>query len=1100
MDREIPLSLPSLPTVRNRGAISWSSNGLVAVGSGTDILIIDENRLVPVQVIHSEHKSSINRVIWNYFSRQLLDSKSSKYQADLLSTDTLNNICVWDVEKAQVLSTFTHPESKQLLDVKFCWGPDNWKHGKIYLLYSSNLLVVYDIFGHQVFQNFQIMEPQGGDLTCFDINPFSTSGSAMCAFVGDGSISLGVVDCAKASEKVVVTAQILLQKGGSNIASGSPLGHPNPPYQDSGQASQPLLASLGKKQSSSSSIRKLVSDIIVGPENPLNPVVARFGTLEYLHSLKDHLIVWSNRFVGVFPAKTRPCLYTLHENGTIFLRKYSISNGHHSHNVTVLLDTICASENPRFSSKKSEVLGGALIPSTLEHKITIYLSDGRLSQATLNSSKTEASLNISQKKLLLPTPVSPHVHDISTNMNTLTVQSAPSFNSSLSQHVKGVLDSESTADFKMKTKRTTPAIGQICCLKTLQNGIFAVGTASGHLLVIACPSVTGRETRPVSVVPEILKKILVQSSSAVSGMEVTSESELLVWTNLSFSANPKCELSMVEINLGAIKVLKQDEPSHIGAVRVSPSKLYFVVVYKNGSSPSELWDLPRRQLIKTLPSKLPPITCVQWKTPSDECKDDTFFMTDLGTFLFTFKVDGNRFANATCVKLEAGNVGGIPVALFTRKNLVFRGDSSGSLVIYNTDKKTASPGINLGRGPLFKILDFDDFFVAQFSDQLELWDLNTVQRLRVINSAKLKTTEMALAMSDVLAVIVKNSGSLKFLRLHTARSSSGDWYPTVRNDSTLLSEYPQFWSHREKCLRVLKFIYSDSDSCSSFLELTKQLNFEPDEVKFWAVFCHSVAGNETEPLSDPDLFSSEKTYKDTLVKLAQAAWQLDPKKRDVAARTLIFAGETEKSAEILLDTDPADSKSYIANGLKASVCVGSSMIPESTKAVLKIVATNLIASGKVDEGLELFCMLHKHSEACNYIESTNDWDKALLLCKTSLNNIPGSVHAKETLSRYAQYLNTSRFVLKAASLFVYIGKYDRAVEVLFSARRKLTAFIALHILEVRGVAVPISQHVRVAIKLDFARFIFDVGLQSEAIQFCEKLAPIGNLYCYSLTD
>ena len=30
-------------------------------------------------------------------------------------------------------------------------------------------------------------------------------------------------------------------------------------------------------------------------------------------------------------------------------------------------------------------------------------------------------------------------------------------------------------------------------------------------------------------------------------------------------------------------------------------------------APCELWDLPRRQLIKTLPNKLPPITTACWK-------------------------------------------------------------------------------------------------------------------------------------------------------------------------------------------------------------------------------------------------------------------------------------------------------------------------------------------------------------------------------------------------------------------------------------------------------------------------------------------------------
>jgi len=105
-------------------------------------------------------------------------------------------------------------------------------------------------------------------------------------------------------------------------------------------------------------------------------------------------------------------------------------------------------------------------------------------------------------------------------------------------------------------------------------------------------------------------------------------------------------------------------------------------------------------------------------------------MTDLGSFLFTFRVDGNRFANATCVKLDtAGNTGGIPVSLIVKGKVTFRADSSGTLVIYDIEKKTASAGVSLGRGPLHKIEagfgEFDGYFIAHFNEQIELWSLSS---------------------------------------------------------------------------------------------------------------------------------------------------------------------------------------------------------------------------------------------------------------------------------------------------------------------------------------------------------------------------------------
>jgi hypothetical protein len=170
--------------------------------------------------------------------------------------------------------------------------------------------------------------------------------------------------------------------------------------------------------------------------------------------------------------------------------------------------------------------------------------------------------------------------------------------------------------------------------------------------------------------------------------------------------------------------------------------------------------------------------------------------------------------------------------------------------------------------------------------------------------------------------------------------------------------------------------------------------------------------------------------------------------------------------------------------MKAALSVGATALPESTKAVLKIVATNLLASGDTDDGLELLCLLSKHSEAVKYVESANDWSKAILLSKSSLN----TAQAHDSLSKYGHYLNSQRQVLKSASVYAYIGKFDRAIEVLFGGRKRHLCFLLLVFCEKHGVDVSnLSDHVKTAIRLDFARLLFDCGLLEEAIAFCDKI-------------
>jgi hypothetical protein len=189
-----------------------------------------------------------------------------------------------------------------------------------------------------------------------------------------------------------------------------------------------------------------------------------------------------------------------------------------------------------------------------------------------------------------------------------------------------------------------------------------------------------------------------------------------------------------------------------------------------------------------------------------------------------------------------------------------------------------------------------------------------------------------------------------------------------------------------------------------------------------------------------------------------------------------------------LDTEPSDISKYVLNGLKASAAVGSSNLPEQSKAVLKIIATNLIACGDTDGGLELLCLLQKHNEAYKYVESTNEWGKALLLCKTALND----KNSEDSLLKYAQFINSKKCAYKAASVFVYLGKYDKGIEVLFGSRLRHLAYLLLHFCVKENVPISVSEHIRIAISLDFARFIFECGLQKESITFCESLGEKGN--------
>ena len=51
---------------------------------------------------------------------------------------------------------------------------------------------------------------------------------------------------------------------------------------------------------------------------------------------------------------------------------------------------------------------------------------------------------------------------------------------------------------------------------------------------------------------------------------------------------------------------------------------------------------------------------------------------------------------------------------------------------------------------------------------------------------------------------------------------------------------------------------------------------------------------------------------------------------------------------------------------------------------LQLVATNMIAEGRIWDGVQLLCLIDKVHDACKYLQSDNQWDSSLWLAKCRL--------------------------------------------------------------------------------------------------------------------
>lgn len=109
----------------------------------------------------------------------------------------------------------------------------------------------------------------------------------------------------------------------------------------------------------------------------------------------------------------------------------------------------------------------------------------------------------------------------------------------------------------------------------------------------------------------------------------------------------------------------------------------------------------------------------------------------------------------------------------------------------------------------------------------------------------------------------------------------------------------------------------------------------------------------------------------------------------------LFLGNDQRAVQLLLETEPTNRQQHLNDSLKA--CLVSLLLNDkqngciSSHPVVKLVATSLIANESLDEGVQLLFVIGKLLDACRYLQSSNIWNKSILLSKVGaffLNSFP----------------------------------------------------------------------------------------------------------------
>lgn len=301
----------------------------------------------------------------------------------------------------------------------------------------------------------------------------------------------------------------------------------------------------------------------------------------------------------------------------------------------------------------------------------------------------------------------------------------------------------------------------------------------------------------------------------------------------------------------------------------------------------------------------------------------------------------------------------------------------------------------------------------------------------------------------------------------------------------------------ERCLHVSR-LYGDEDGC-----------------KFWTVALHylkSKIHKNTEEKSPPEDKDSSMitgqfadqpldTSYDILCdsqnfrKLQLDRVLLHDVKRSTyaqtqkCAETLVFLGQTERAVQLLLESE-ADNDGFYVDWLRACL-IATIQSSGASQSVIKLVATNLIASGRIPEGVQLLCLIDKALDGCRYLQSAGRWDQAVWLAKATLSQ----QECLEVLKRWIDHLCSPQVNQrgKAVMVLISLGQFWKAIEMLHSFKMTERAALLLQAcLEFGIISKNESTSPTIdAIYLDYARYLLSIGNHTAASHFCMAAGETG---------
>uniref|UniRef100_A0A669CE52 WD repeat-containing protein 11 n=1 Tax=Oreochromis niloticus TaxID=8128 RepID=A0A669CE52_ORENI len=520
-----------------------------------------------------------------------------------------------------------------------------------------------------------------------------------------------------------------------------------------------------------------------------------------------------------------------------------------------------------------------------------------------------------------------------------------------------------------------------------------------------------------------------------------------------------------------------------------------------------------------------------------------FVFTDTDGQVYHITVEGNTVKDGARIPPD-GSMGSIACIAWKGDTLVL-GDVDGNLNFWDL-KARLSRGIPTHRGWVKKIRfapgKGNQKLLVMYTDGAEVWDTKEVQMvssMRIGRNVNYRILDIDWCTSDKV-VLASDDGCIRVLEMAMKSASyrmdeqdltDPVWCPYLLLPRAALTLKAflllQPWSGTFT-MDVTQVDYSEKDEIKGLIQ--EQLNSlsnscgnsilmlfgDESDLHFWTVASHYIQsfaqarqltvsaaegqaqseGVQPSPQSHLDICHDVLCESSYFQKFQLDRVHLQEVKRSSYEHTkkcadqLLLLGQTDRAVQLLLETS-ADNPSYYCDSLKA--CLVTTITSSGpSQSTIKLVATNMIANGKLAEGVQLLCLIDKAADACRYLQTYGEWNRAAWLAKVRLNPAESS----DVLKRWAEHLCSPQVNHKSKAILVLLslGCFYKVGEMLHSMRHFDRAALFIEACLNRSAVASLTHYAHKLIEaafLDYARLLRTLGLREGAALWASRAGSAG---------